>query len=163
MASTQADTLVLVRSRKRLRRFAEPRAALRWLHFLMATGLGLLGGAAALFAAGELGVVAFYTTISVGMYLAYSVMGIGIYDRLIAASGTCGTCVGLTFVSDGLGYVATISILLFKSFGTYNGSYLGFLKAFAFATSVGGVILVAISISYLERKLALLDGARGGN
>jgi hypothetical protein len=136
------------------RRFAEPRAALRWLHFLMAAGLTILGAATALFASGGVGIVAFYTLISVGLYLAYSVMGIGIYDRLIAASQASGTCVGLTFVSDGLGYVATISILLFKSFGSFHGSYLGFLKAFALATSVGGVALVAVSMAYFERKLA---------
>ena len=113
--------------------------------------------ATALFAAGKLGVVTFYSLVSIGIYLAYSVMGIGIYDRLIAASNTTGTCVGLTFVSDGLGYVATISILLYKSFGNFSGSYLGFLKAFAFATSGGGIALVALSIPCLERKLAALD------
>jgi hypothetical protein len=119
--------------------------AMHWLHFLMGVGAALIGGATLLYQAGAIGPIAWYVPLSSGIYVAYSVMGIGIYDRLIALTGTSGTCVFLTFASDGLGYIGTIGILFFKQFGSGLGSYLDFfITSSLFASaSILGMALVA--------------------
>ena len=52
-----------------------------------------------------------------GIYGAYLVMGTAFYDRLLAAAGAKGTIMFLQFISDGSGWIGTVGILLFRTFG----------------------------------------------
>lgn len=52
----------------------------------------------------------------------YTPTGSFLYDRLMSASGTAGTTSFLVFLSDGLGYLAVIGILLAKTFAASDAS-----------------------------------------
>eukprot|EP00729_Bicosta_minor_P005436 gene5436-6447_t len=56
------------------------------------------------------------TVSTCGLMLMYTPTGSFLYDRLMAASGTPGTTSFLVFLSDGLGYIAVVAILLAKTF-----------------------------------------------
>lgn len=63
-----------------------------------------------------LGGAAWQVLLGVGIYVAYGLMQTPVFERLFAASRTQGTCTFLVYISDGFGYIATISLLLYQTF-----------------------------------------------
>ena len=64
----------------------------------------------------------FQVLLGVGIYVAYSVIGSPLNERWLAATKTEGTLSFLVFTSDFCGYVGTIVLLLYRSFGPMSGS-----------------------------------------
>jgi hypothetical protein len=89
--------------------------AINVLVLLMVSGGGMLVAAAILFHAGALAGQSYIILIGVGLYTAYTPSQALIFDRILGATRTPGTCVFLIFATDGLAYVGTIALLLYKS------------------------------------------------
>lgn len=112
------------------------RLGLLFAHFMMLAGVALIGVATLLFDAGVLGGVNWYIAVGLGLYLAYVPYGCVLFDRMIAAVGVVATAVFMIYVTDAAGYVGSIGVVLYKHFGHAELSALGFLRQFAYFTSV---------------------------
>jgi hypothetical protein len=135
--------------------------ALLWMLCLQGGGAAVIGLAQVLYSSGRIGVAVWNIGISLGMYISYCSMGVGVYDRLIAITRTEGTCVFLAFLSDGLGYLGTIAILLYKTYssGSEHESYASFFEAAALTTSVGVGGLSVCAAFYFQRAVKNQPGA----
>ena len=89
--------------------------AINVLTIIMATGGAILVAFGILFHAGALDGKAYIILIGIGLYTAYTPSQALIFDRILGATRTPGTCVFLVFATDGLAYVGTIALLLYKS------------------------------------------------
>ena len=56
--------------------------------------------------------------LGMGIYLCYSLMQTPVFERLFAVTHTTGTCTFLVFLSDGCGYVLTLTLLFYQNFGS---------------------------------------------
>jgi MFS family permease len=126
-------------------------------------GLLLVGGATWLHARGRIDGFWWMTLIGLGSYLAYVPYGSVLFERLIASTRVAGTAVFAIYVADSLGYVGTVSMLLYKDFGASGSSRLEFLQAFAYALSLAGaagLLLAAIYFRRVTRTPASIDEQR---
>jgi hypothetical protein len=118
---------------------------------VMTCGVLLLGGATWLHAEGRISGFWWMTLIGLGSYLAYVPYGSVLFERLIASTRVAGTAVFAIYVADSLGYVGTVSVLLYKDFGASESSRLEFLQSFAYALSIAGAAGLAIAAIYFRR------------
>ena len=65
---------------------------------------------------------AWQVSVGIGIYVAYSLLGTAAYDRLFGLLKTEGTCTFMVFMGDGLGYVGTTILLIYKTFGQDTSS-----------------------------------------
>lgn len=70
-----------------------------------------------LFKLDVIGGLAWQMSLGAGIYVSYTLMQTPVFERLFAATKQEGTCAFLIFLSDFVGYMATISLLLYNSFG----------------------------------------------
>ena len=96
---------------------ADSRRALLLMLGAAALALALTLALTVAFRARAIGGLAWILSYSTTFYLGYSVLATPLYERLFAATRTEGTCVFLIFLSDFAGYVVTIAMLLYQSFG----------------------------------------------
>ena len=127
------------------------RRALLAIHALMGLGVGLIALATGGFVLGVIDGVTWMILIGVGLYLAYVPYGCVLFDRLIAATGVVATAVFMIYVTDAFGYVGSVGVLLFKSFGHREASWLEFLIGFSWVTSAVGGLGFLISGIYFAR------------
>jgi MFS family permease len=118
---------------------------------VMTCGVLLLGGATWLHAEGRISGFWWMTLIGLGSYLAYVPYGSVLFERLIASTRVAGTAVFAIYVADSLGYVGTVSMLLYKDFGASGSSRLEFLQAFAYALSLAGAAGLLLAAIYFRR------------
>ena len=98
-----------------LSRVADNRRALWAMHAMIGLGGVLVGAGTALFERGALAPESWIVLVGVGVYLALTPFCGSFFDRLIAATRTPGTAVFLVFLADGVGYVGTFAMLLYKT------------------------------------------------
>ncbi|MEZ4385196.1 MAG: DUF5690 family protein [Nannocystaceae bacterium] len=90
--------------------------------------------------------------VGLGLYLGYVPFGCVLFDRLIAAVGFAGTAGFMIYVTDAFGYVGSVGLLLYKSFGQASLSWLEFFVGAAYVT--GGVALACFvgALAYFARR-----------
>jgi hypothetical protein len=118
---------------------------------VIAGGLATIGGATWLHQQGRIDGFWWMTLIGLGSYLAYVPYGSVLFERLIASSRMVGTAVFAIYVADSLGYVGSVSLLLYKDFGASQASRIEFLQTFAYLLSVGGAIGLLTAAIYFNR------------
>ena len=91
------------------------------------------------------------TLIGLGSYLAYVPYGSVLFERLIASTRVAGTAVFAIYVADSIGYVGTVSMLLYKDFGASASSRREFLEAFAYGLSIAGAVGLLLAAVYFRR------------
>jgi hypothetical protein len=91
--------------------------------------------------------------------MAYVPFNAMLFDRLIAVSGTVGTAGFLIYIADACGYLGSCALLIWRNFGLLQLNWLQVFKAGAYATSVLGMILVAMSALYFLRKGAAVKAS----
>ena len=96
---------------------------------VIAGGLLLVGGATWLHARGQIDGFWWMTLIGLGSYLAYVPYNSVLFERLIASTRVAGTAVFAIYVADSIGYVGTVSMLLYKDFGAAASSRTSFWPA----------------------------------
>lgn len=118
---------------------------------VIASGLLLVGGATWLHARGQIDGFWWMTLIGLGSYLAYVPYNSVLFERLIASTRVAGAAVFAIYVADSIGYVGTVSMLLYKDFGAKASSRVEFLEAFAYAISIAGAASLLLIASYFHR------------
>ena len=118
---------------------------------VIATGLALLGVATWLRTNGMISGFWWMTLIGLGSYLAYVPYNSVLFERLIASTRIAGTAVFAIYVADSLGYVGTVSLLLYKELGASSATRLEFLDSFCYALSIGGAPVLLTAAIYFMR------------
>ena len=96
---------------------SDSRRAMAWMFGGMVGSIGTMLGATALFQAGALGGLAWQLLLGGGFYIAFSLLGAPLNERLLAATRTKGTIAFFVFLSDCCGYVVSIGLLLYQDLG----------------------------------------------
>ncbi|MES1907532.1 MAG: hypothetical protein MHM6MM_000635 [Cercozoa sp. M6MM] len=84
-----------------------------------------------------------------GLYLPHMLMGPTLYDRLMAVAGDNFTISFLSYLSDGLGHVGTMTVMLYDQFGSGEFSKAQFFEQMSYWAGVGMGILVVLAALYL--------------
>ena len=87
-----------------------------------------------------------------GLYLGYVPFNCVLFERLIASFRITGTVGFVMYLADAFGYLGSVGVLLYKEFAQPNLSWLDFFITAGFVVSISGVVMLAISIVYFERK-----------
>ncbi|WP_437902608.1 DUF5690 family protein [Sorangium sp. So ce327] len=124
------------------------RAALVAIHGVMVAGAALAGLSTALYQAGVIGPVAWMISVGLGLYVGYVPYNCVLFDRLIAAVGSVATAGFLITAADAFGYLGSVALLLYKSFGQAKRSWLEFFLGFSYATAFLCGALFAASAAY---------------
>ena len=102
-------------------RFKRNKRALLTMVAVMIVGIAEVFVSTLLFRLHLIGGVAWLIAVGVGIYTAYLPMGSAFFDRLLAASGIGGTVMLMTFACDGVGYVGTLGLLVWKTAESRGG------------------------------------------
>ncbi|WP_437934306.1 DUF5690 family protein [Sorangium sp. So ce341] len=124
------------------------RKALLAVHGIMLAGALLAGLSTALYQAGVIGPVGWMISVGLGLYVGYVPYNCVLFDRLIAAVGSVATAGFLITAADAFGYLGSVVLLLYKSFGQAQLSWLEFFLGFSYATAFLCAALFAASAGY---------------
>ncbi|WP_437949954.1 DUF5690 family protein [Sorangium sp. So ce296] len=124
------------------------RKALLAVHGIMLGGALLAGLSTALYQAGVIGPVGWMISVGLGLYVGYVPYNCVLFDRLIAAVGSVATAGFLITAADAFGYLGSVVLLLYKSFGQAKLSWLEFFLGFSYATAFLCAALFAASAGY---------------
>lgn len=128
------------------------RRALMVIHAVIGAGFALVGLATLAFQARLIGPLPWMVLTGAGLYMAYTPFNAMLFDRLIAFSGRVATAGFLIYVADSIGYLGSVALLLWKNFGELNVRWVAFFTVSAYATSLLGVVCVALAALYFRTR-----------
>ena len=102
--------------------------------------------------AGLIPPAAWMISVGLGLYVGYVPYGCVLFDRLIAATGFAGTAGFMIYVTDALGYLGSVALLLYKNFGQSELSWLDFFVGFSWATFAVCTVCFIGSMVYFAWK-----------
>ena len=126
--------------------------ALLFNHFMVAGGFAMAGIASYLFSISALGAYYWMLFAGLGLYLAYVPFNALFFERLIAAFRYTANVGFLMYISDSFGYLGSLSVLLYKEFGTHDLLWSSFLSTLIMAASVCGAVGILFSFVYFTRQ-----------
>jgi MFS family permease len=124
--------------------------AMTVIHCLMLGGSLMIGLSTLAFQAGLINPVAWMVMIGMGLYLAYVPYGCILFDRLIACMGVVATAGFLIYVTDAFGYLGSVSLMLYRTFGQPDLSWLNFFISFSYITSAICAVCFTFSMFYFR-------------
>jgi MFS family permease len=133
------------------------RIALQVIHLLILAGTILVGVATYSFQHGWIEAPLWMTLNGIGLYLGYIPFNSSFFDRLLATFKVTGTVGFVMYLADSIGYLGSIPVLLYKTFGQRQLSWLEFFMSGAYVVSILGSVLVIGSMVYFHRKSRRLD------
>lgn len=128
--------------------------ALGVYHALIAAGAMLVGAGTLAFGKGMIGPAAWMILTGLGGYLGYVPFNSVLFDRLLAATRQAGTASFLIQVADSLGYLASASLYLQRTFLPSEPNWTRLTKngGFALALTVPLLLLASWTFLHLRRK-----------
>ncbi len=120
---------------------------------IMLLGCVLIGVATLLFDAGLLSGMVWMVLVGLGLYLAYVPYGCVLFDRMIAAVGVVATAVFMIYVSDAVGYLGSVALLMYKELGQPELSALDFFRGFSYLTCVLSIVGFVLSALYFRNRM----------
>jgi hypothetical protein len=121
-------------------------------HFIIISGLILIGLSTILFERQVLDALVWMTLTGMGLYLAYVPFNSIFFDRLIASFQHVGTVGFIMYVADSFGYLGSVAVLLYKEFGHNSLSWLDFFTTSGYIISISGSLLILGSMIYFINK-----------
>ncbi len=119
---------------------------------LMVAGLLMVALGTVAFRAGLIGGFAWLTLTGLGSYLTYVPMGSMLFDRLIAHTRHAGTAVYAIYLVDGVGYLGSAGVQLYKDIWASTESRLDFFVNYTWGMCLLGVVCLVISCFYFLRQ-----------
>lgn len=95
---------------------------------------------------------AWMVLVGMGLYFGYIQFNSIFFDRLIATFRYVSTVGFLIYLADSVGYLGSVSVLLFKEFGKKDVSWLNFFISGGYIMSVAGGVLILLSLIYYHYK-----------
>ncbi|MGB1698446.1 MAG: DUF5690 family protein [Nannocystaceae bacterium] len=135
------------------------RRAVFVIHGVMLAGMLLLLGSTLAWQRGAISGLTWMSCVGGGLYLAYVPYGCVLFDRIIAATRVVATSVFMIYVTDAMGYLGSVGILLYKNFLAGERSWLEFYQDAAIATSTIGILGFVLSAIYFSRKIPRTNDA----
>ncbi len=126
--------------------------ALAVIHGMILAGLVLLGASTLAFDAGWLGPLAWMIASGAGLYVVYTPFNAMLFDRMVAASGRVANAGFLIYVADAAGYAGSCVLLLWRNFGMAHAEWLAVFRYALYATTLIGLVLVALSYFYFNDR-----------
>jgi MFS family permease len=123
-----------------------------YLHYIIMFGCISVFIATLLFSNGFINPIAWMSIAAFGLYLSYVPYNSIYFERMIAAFRFSGNVGFVMYIADAMGYLGSVSILIYKQFGSTNISWLLFFKGAMLIVSVIGAISAILSLSYFQRK-----------
>ena len=136
------------------------RRALAVIHALMLGGLFLLGASTLAFDSGWLAPLPWMIASGAGLYVVYTPFNAMLFDRLVAVSGRVANAGFLIYVADSAGYAGSCALLLWRNLGLKQLEWLGVFKSAAYAMSLLGAALVALSLAYFNGRARRVTSPR---
>jgi hypothetical protein len=90
--------------------------------------------------------------VGMGLYFGYIQFNSIFFDRLIATFKYVSTVGFLIYLADSVGYLGSVSVLLFKEFGHKDVSWLSFFISGGYIMSIAGSVLILTSLVYFHFK-----------
>ena len=128
------------------------RIALAVNHYIILSGMILIGLSTYLFEAGHLSAPAWMIMVGLGLYLGYVPFNSIFFDRLLATFRYAGTVGFVIYLADSFGYLGSVGILFYKEFGFKELSWLSFFLQSGYVVSIAGSILTLCSLGYFHWK-----------
>jgi hypothetical protein len=121
-------------------------------HIIVLTGFILVGVSTLAFERNLLSAPVWMVLVGMGLYFGYIQFNSIFFDRLIATFRYVSTVGFLIYLADSVGYLGSVGVLLYRSFGQKNVSWLNFFIAGGYIMSVAGSVLILLSLVYFVRK-----------
>ncbi len=122
-------------------------------HAMVAVGFVFAGVSSYLFAQGNITAYNWMLFAGLGLYLAYVPFNALFFERLLAAFRYTANVGFLIYIADSFGYLGSIGVLLFKTFGlSHDMQWTSFMSTLIMGTSVVGLIGIMLSFSYFNWK-----------
>jgi len=132
--------------------------ALLAMHGIIFAGALLLGAATLAFQMGLLGPLSYMILTGAGLYFAYTPFNAMLFDRMIAAIGHAGNAGFLIYIADSSGYVGSVALLLYRSFGAAKMDWLPFYIDCAYWVAGSVALLTLCSALYFQLRLGKRHG-----
>ncbi|MEN7548697.1 DUF5690 family protein [Rapidithrix thailandica] len=126
--------------------------SLRITYLIFFTGVALSGSSTILFVQQKIAAFTWMTSVGLGMYMAYVPFQIVIYERLVAAFKMKGNAGFLMYISDSLGYLASVGVLFLKNFFLPKASLFYLFTYISYALLLLGIPMLVFSIIYFLKK-----------
>ncbi|CAE7183174.1 unnamed protein product [Symbiodinium pilosum] len=131
--------------------------ALRLMLVICASGLVVIAVLTWLLREGWLDGISWLLLYSAAFYTSFSMLNAPLNERIFAVSRAEGTCSFLIFASDGAGYVVTIGLLMYQSFGPLSNTnaevVLELFVQLLYILTVPIVFLLLMSVRYFSRSV----------
>lgn len=129
-------------------------------HIIVLTGMLLVGASTWAFEKGLIDPINWMVLVGMGLYFGYIQFNSIFFDRLIATFRYVSTVGFLIYLADSVGYLGSVSVLLFKEFGQKDVSWINFFIAGGYTMSIAGSILITTSLIYFHFKYKHWPSAR---
>lgn len=121
-------------------------------HLIVLFGMILVGLSTLAFEKEMISAPTWMVLVGMGLYFGYIQFNSIFFDRIIAAFKYVSTVGFLIYLADSVGYVGSMGVLLYRSFGKADMSWLNFFMSTGYIISVVGSILILFSLFYFTRK-----------
>jgi hypothetical protein len=126
--------------------------ALGVIHAIIASGLIIMGLATLCYDYQLISPITWMIVAGAGLYMAYTPFNAMLFDRLVAVSHRVATAGFLIYVADSAGYASSVSLVLWRNFGTADLSWLNLFRIACYSTSIIGSILCWAAWVYFKNK-----------
>ncbi|HCM76039.1 MAG TPA: hypothetical protein DIS90_06635 [Cytophagales bacterium] len=121
-------------------------------HLIVLFGMILVGVSTFAFEKELIEAPAWMVLVGMGLYFGYIQFNSIFFDRIIAAFKYVSTVGFLIYLADSVGYVGSMGVLIYRSFGQANMSWLSFFMSTGYVLSILGSILITLSLFYFSKK-----------
>ncbi|HRK53050.1 MAG TPA: DUF5690 family protein [Cyclobacteriaceae bacterium] len=121
-------------------------------HLIVLFGMILVGVSTFAFEKEWIGAPAWMVLVGMGLYFGYIQFNSIFFDRIIAAFKYISTVGFLIYLADSVGYVGSMGVLIYRSFGQANMSWLNFFMSTGYVLSIAGSALIILSLFYFKKK-----------
>ena len=121
-------------------------------HLIVLFGMLLVGASTLAFEKEWISAPTWMVLVGMGLYFGYIQFNSIFFDRIIAAFKYVSTVGFLIYLADSVGYVGSMGVLLYRSFGKANMSWLNFFMSTGYIISVIGSVLIVASLIYFKGK-----------
>ncbi|RYF26637.1 MAG: hypothetical protein EOO42_01025 [Flavobacteriales bacterium] len=122
------------------------------IHLFIVCGCILAGVATVLFQSEMISPVTWMTLAGLGLYAAYVPYNAIFFERMIASFNYRSNVGFIMYIADAIGYLGSISVLLFKELGNSQVSWHSFFQNGLMIMSVVGAVTASLSLLYFSKS-----------
>jgi hypothetical protein len=121
-------------------------------HIIVLIGMIMVGLSTLAYEAEMIEAPTWMVLVGTGLYFGYIQFNSIFFDRLIATFKYVSTVGFLIYLADSVGYLGSVSVLIFKEFGRKDMSWINFFISGGYIMSIMGSILILLSLVYFHFK-----------